>query len=835
MSDTPAPPSARPHVAVRAGSVVGAVALGVVGLLLPTSPLVGGYAWLGFLLACFAGWGALAARLTRAALPDVGLQIAWGMSLVLALAGVLIAAGICTRPVLLGLLGVGLAGFACTELTSARPLLVRVYDLGTSALRHPAVALAGLALAILATVVITRAITATDRNPWDDDLAYLPLVQRLLDAGDLVEPFSFRRLSAYGGQTVLSALVAARGSLDFVHVADKALCLIVTILLAIGAGRDRGTRAPWVLALVLVVLALPDASINTAAHWSGVALFLALYRTALRRDAVLVGLVGAAACTLRQNYIAVVVVFTAISLALELRARASQSSWRDGWRSVRGTWLATTAAAVIAIAPWWIAAYRSSETFLFPLVSGTWNHELSLAPTAMSWADELAYILWATVETRPLVVMPALVAVLLMTGDRRRGRPVIALFAASVLGFIAVVHGFAGTDPFHLWRYAMGFAVALAIVLVIEAGATRDDGIVLAAAGRWLLAAALGVQLLASGAILRAARESEIEPPPTQADRVQHAALQAKLPADARLLVMLDRPYLLDFARNDIANLDTPGFASPPPQLPAFEGAEALRRYLLGQGYRYVAFVRSESSRFFFHRPFWVWRLFNDAELFAAMSAYAIDAIDSFAELATTSRVLHDEHGLVLLDLDSRTGGAAPAGAATTESQRRESWVERLVAAEGLEHAWAVSSRGGLRLEGGVGPLSFVPPGLPATQLVRARKRTEMVGKPVRPLQRRAHLRVRGTEAMRLRLTATLTPELARRMRLEVSFDGGPAASFIADEAGRYAVDVTFTREQLARGWHDLYLVFAGTSPIERDARDLRVAWLERATWEPAR
>jgi len=149
------------------------------------------------------------------------------------------------------------------------------------------------------------------QHPWDDDVAYTPLVKRLLDIGNLVEPFSFRRLGAYGGQTVLEALAGARGTLANVHLIDKGLCLGLALLAITGYARERRTRPLWLALIVLLVLLLPDTAINTASYWSGAALFLALYRCVVREHWALAGLVGAAACTLRQNFMVVAVVFHA--------------------------------------------------------------------------------------------------------------------------------------------------------------------------------------------------------------------------------------------------------------------------------------------------------------------------------------------------------------------------------------------------------------------------------------------------------------------------------------------------------------------------------------------
>jgi hypothetical protein len=76
-----------------------------------------------------------------------------------------------------------------------------------------------------------------------------------------------------------------------------------------------------------------------------------------------------------------------------------------------------------------------------------------------------------------------------------------------------------------------------------------------------------------------------------------YAALQRAVPEHSTLLVMLDQPFRLDFKRNRIFSWDAPGQVSPPPHLP-YEGPEALARYLLGQGVRYVAYCDGPSPEY---------------------------------------------------------------------------------------------------------------------------------------------------------------------------------------------------------------------------------------------
>ncbi len=290
--------------------------------------------------------------------------------------------------------------------------------------------------------------------------------------------------------------------------------------------------------------------------------------------------------------------------------------------------------------------------------------------------------------------------------------------------------------------------------------------------------------------------------------------------------------------RAAIANLDTPGFASPGTQLPSFAGAPALRDYLADQGFAYLAFVRSERSRYFFRRPFWVWRLFNDSELFGAMSAYTIDMIDSCAELARTGKVAYDGDGLVVVELGPPSTATDDPRRTGTEGARRAAWVRALADREGLHDAWTLTTREDLRFEDGVGALTFVDGGVddPAWyEITRPRTEGTLRGQAIRPLFRRAHLRVRGTATMKLVVKAALALNTTyTRPRLDVSLDGELITTAVADAQGRYAFEVTIPADRLAGGWHDLYLVSSSIAEPEKDARDLRVTRLELVEWAPA-
>jgi hypothetical protein len=815
--------------AARISTIAIVLALGAFGLARPDSVLVGGAAWLTFLFFACSGWGWLVVRVTRTTDPDFGLRAVWGIAAYLAITGLLVAVGVCMRPIVLALLAVGAAGFLWRELVAAAPLWQLIRGAGRAARERPLVAYAVIAIGVLALLQIAGAVARLDRNPWDDDVAYVPLAKRLLDCGDLVEPFSFRRLAAYGGQQALDALTGARGTMANVQMLDQGLCFGLAMLLVIGYARTL-VRVPafWLATVALVLVTMPDIAINTASYWSGAALFLALYRTIVRSEIALAAFLGAATCTLRHTYIPIVALFLVIGM---VRMRVDRRTW---WRAV--------ASGAAVLVPWCVASFVSSHTFLFPLVKGTWNHGLLLSPAGRSWADELSLLFTSCIDAQPITVAVLVVPLIALSDDKRPARPLGALLVASIVGFVLTVHGFGEADPFTLWRYAFAPAFALFAAFALEVG---EDGVLLPTLGRWVLLTTLLVQLASSragivkhygfifGDLREAAAIDSHGDPNARAEAKRYTAMQAAVPAGARLVAMVDDPAFLDFSRNRIAILDTPGFASPGAQMPSFAGPGALVEYLRGEGYRYLAFVRADRSRYFYRREFWVWRLFNDTEFFQAMSAYLIDTIDTFAVLATDMRVVYDQDGLVVVDLDTPASWPTPEVAANaSEPERREAFVRRLAKREHLEREWALSSRRDLVFEDGLSNETYAQPADDAHWydfFVRDPNPTR--GQPIRWLSRRAHLRVRGEGGMHLVMRGRINTSLVfTRPRFDVSLDGELLGSFTTDEGGAFAIDLDVAASS---SWGDLYIVMSSAGQAERDVKDLRLARLEEVQWEP--
>lgn len=660
-------------IAARGVAIALPAAAAAVGWAMPDQVLWGGLAWLAFVLAVLAGWGALVERLVGATV-DLGLRLAWGTAALLGAAGPLLAGRVLTYPALVALLVIGYVGYAWRQVRAETPALL---DLGRhvrAAARDPQVAIAWGVLAALAAVNVLAAVARTHGNPYDDDVAYLPMIKRLLDVGDLDEPFSFRRLSSLGGQTILGALAAVRGTLANQYLIDHGVFQLVTLAQLVGLARRRERCEPVVLALVLlIVLLLPDASTNTAAYWTGTALFLGMYRTAVElpglgaRGPLVLGALAAATITLRQNFIPVAVLFPLAVLAWRL-----DRPWPTAWRRERRAWWSTAAAGAAVLAPYLAASWQSNHTILYPLMLGTGNPSVATTPAAWSVWQELQFFLRVTLDPNPVRVMIPLLPVVLLVRDRRPGAPLWAFALASIVGYALLVHAFTLSDARNLWRYAFGFTTVLALVVMLETAATgwRDDDdataapVAAARPARLLVVICLVAQVAYTAkttltnikALAADVGEAQRNPRGVTAEVgavALYQRMQAAVPAGAAMVAMVDDAALLNFARNRIVNLDTPGFASEPPGLPMFVGAEAKAAYFRGSGLRYLAFVRGTHSRYFYRREYWMERIFWDAELWRIVAAYQVDMADSFAELAARYPVRFDEAGLVVLDLEA--------------------------------------------------------------------------------------------------------------------------------------------------------------------------------------
>ena len=451
-----------------------------------TSAFAASAAWGLLLLVSFAGWGAaLNAAVFRRKRADWGLRGAWGWAAVTALGGLLCALQLATRGVLVLVVGVGLVAFGVAVvreyLAWARRNVLRWARSAWEALPFGLGAAAVFALGL---VPYLASIVSTNFNGNDDKLCYFAFARGILDRGTLSQPFSLRRVSAYGAKSVLDAFqLAIPVPETHLHLLDNGMALLAVLALLVGHTQTvRRASRGIVLLLLLLTVTLPDIRINTATTMTGVVFFLGLYRTLVWqpvregtgfRPGIPVALLAAGACALRQNYLVPIAVFLGLEYGAPLVRGLRFRPFAVERTALVRAWT-TAAALVVFLAPWWAMSLRWSRTFLFPFMRGNFDPGYSFFEPLKRF-EELHYV-WANacyclpVKAVPLFLVAAL------TGLDRSRRSTIANFAiAAFAGFAILLKSYPDADAPNLGRYYFGFTFAalLAIALAVAEAAGR--------------------------------------------------------------------------------------------------------------------------------------------------------------------------------------------------------------------------------------------------------------------------------------------------------------------------------------------------------------------------
>ena len=627
------------------------------------------------MLGSFVGWGEVVRRLAcPGSRVDMGLRAIWGASAVAFLGGIVAAVGLARPAVLIAIVLIGCVALVVCAWTAHASLGRALF--GRARFYRKNLALGAVALACVAIVALHYLGAAGDlgSNPYDDDLSYNAIARQLLDTGAMYDPFSFRRASALGAQSVFHAMLLTRSSFERLNLFDRGICIVLIAALVSGFRHEK--KRPYslfiTLGLVLALLFIWSRRPNLASNYSGVAFFLGLFRTLVefpgahgdphrRRGLVLVALVASATCALRQSYLPVAGGLVIATTVLPLpRTRAEAKA------TIVDLFVAGGVSAV-ALAAWLIAEQRSAGGLLFPLQKGFLRPAFEAqSPTVYGLKTvRLFYQALTHYERTRYLVLFFLVGALVPERDARR--PLKCFVALSFVGLAAMANAFTLTHGGNILRYGFGFAAAMCISVVLVAGATatrvRDLRTALIAG---LAAIAVFLQFdpantssFVEESLAKIDEQRRIAPisalsgSPVQRE---YPPMQGAVPAGERMFVMVDSPSFLDFERNPIFSLDIPGAMSPPPGMPFFRGAEAFADYFVKtQSLRYFAFVDPERSRFLYRRDFWYERIYNEEELWRLYAPYFLDIFDTVDELARTRRVLYEGDGMFVLDLATTT------------------------------------------------------------------------------------------------------------------------------------------------------------------------------------
>ena len=648
----------------------------------PSRAYLAASAWGLLLLASFVAWGALVSRsLLGTRRLDWALYGVFGMALALAWFATLACFSLVSAGDIIVFCALGPVAWGAVSLwqeyrrdPSPGRSFVAACRRHWARPRSPVFVVAVGVLYVMALLHYAGAVTNTAFNVWDDEMAYRSFARQFLDTGTLLEPFSFRRVGSYGGQSLLVAMALAAVSRDCVHVVDGGMCVLLLLGLIVGyRGGPRAATRPAIIAAGFMAMTLPHQPHNISSEISGVAMFVALFRVLdeVRFEeqrpwafAVLVGALAAAVCTLRQTYM----VAAALLLGFFCLARVVYPEGRPRRAQLRQLFL-TLAATSGFLVPWMVLSAGSIGTAFYPVFHGNLRLDFGMIGSVdrgelVRWTLANAFVFWPVSSIALLFVA----AVMLPFG--RSSRALHALMGACVLAFVVMMHFFqAFHDSQSINRYYLGFTVAFALAAVLRSvtdgargpRATASAAVALCALGAHFLSAkdsVLGLYFERVTAVTELKQHTGTDPVRPPFADVYHR-LQKAVPRGAKLLVTLDHTYMLDGTRNRIFNYDHPGALGPEGGPPCFDGAEAFAAYLLKVGIRYIAYQLGPSSP-----EYWrdMWEQRKEISLapngrgffYQNQARFELDFFDDVTALQRSRRSLFDEGELHVLDLARR-------------------------------------------------------------------------------------------------------------------------------------------------------------------------------------
>jgi hypothetical protein len=544
------------------------------------------------LLISVTGWGWIIKRVLSRNTDEIhGPAACLGLATLLAIAGVLNVVHALRPAVYVTLFLTGVVSFVV--------VVIRLWSAGVRIHRRDATtAILWLFGIVAALPMMSRLLTAVF-NPADDAHAYLVAIKRVIDLGSVgADPFNYRMFVSGGGAMAsLQAPVELILGWWAVKGFDQVFGTLLFVTSLIWLIRRRGV--PFFLAAVMLFgtfaianhdIANVTSYFMTLALLTGLFCFLTNENQAPVPTGICAGLLLAALTTLKYTSLPPTAML--IGLALLFKYRHDLSRFGVELLAI----LVSTGVPVLI----WALPQLGTRTNLIALRHGSGFDEVSAG-----------YLLnLVTTSPRPLYMLGYLAGLVLMTivafaicRHTPEGREIVIVFLAVVLGCIATTWATGGVA---ITRYNRPFTVLGCLLLVAIAGnrASQSAWLSVTVAVTFLVAMALSRNFAKpwtywddykhSMALMNTRVDSD--PPLDAVSGMQ--TLQSKMDPAAAALIRLDKPYLLNFARNHLYVIDFPYAASPAPGMGNYHDVPGLIGYLKAHGIRYVAYSYGDEANF---------------------------------------------------------------------------------------------------------------------------------------------------------------------------------------------------------------------------------------------
>jgi hypothetical protein len=538
-------------------------------------------------------------RLAKTPQSHWSVSIGIGLATLICAGGILNLAHIAGRPVMWVVIAACIA-VAANEMRRSNADAIFIRKGGTAELALAAAVVAAAILFAIATQLPPR-----EFNYQDDLQKYFAHPVRMLETGTLAgSPLNALGSETLGGQAFLHGIVLSVLPLPYINGVDAIFGFFALMLIAANVAWRRFGRFPGAAAGALLIAIVNPLYANVSGLYTAAVLMatavLVVADEGEDPSPLLLGLVYGALIALKPSF----VVFIAFHLLFTVLALAAPR--RDLKRAM--TWLARAAGWSLASAAPWIAMFLPTY-----LAHGTFAARAHLDFADLSNVNLISPHRFLDGDSilpyTALVVIAVYVAVLALVAAKRQGvsesesnsaardayRSNLGLFAgaaAGVVSFVTLVVYFSLLTGFEVTvRYSVPFLLGTCAIAALLAPSIAG------AAGklpRWATTAIPAAAILVIIALFAPSSPARYEKAvkygtilefsklatmPEYGPYIQFslsagaqeqaAQYQSQVPVGAPILVWIDRPYLLDFRRNPIIDVDTAGTGTPWAHVPS--------------------------------------------------------------------------------------------------------------------------------------------------------------------------------------------------------------------------------------------------------------------------
>lgn len=626
------------------------------------------FSWGICIIVSLIGWGGAVKRiLFPEHRVDWGQRAAWGMAGSMCFGGLLNVTGTISQASILIYLALGFFYWLVDVYQSRQLLIDSVSQLKLD--RSDRVFILGVFVVVFLNVWhYAGSVYSLTFQGLDDYHAYFVYPHKMLQTGSLgLDPFSERRLSSLGGQPFLHTFVlSAIGNENF-NLIDPGVSLIISVGIILGILQSKNIPKQTAVLLLFIFMCIYYPQLNTSSTVTGTAMFLSLFATLEWEgikssnwvpNACIVALVVAGICSLKTSYIP----------ACGILIIASYLFYIWGAKSNRRAAISEVILAGILtfllLLPWMISMYQSSGTLLYPLL-GKGYHGSAYG----NYLHKDLTLVKAIKITIGSVINVYGISLLLLGFAifRRRTGPIsgreatLSLLISAGLGIPILAWSTGGVESY---RYSFPFISTALIVLMIiacapEAGEEKkisNTAPVLIA----MVVAGIMIGNNSNSLKIRYAQfagniKSGINNVALVSEQqvAQHIKMQQAIPEGKTFLTRLEKPFLLNFKRNQIFIADWPGGASPPPGMPLYKGSEPLADYLTAQSIKYVAYSYAKEASY--SKAFLSPGMNTENTWLKNQADNSWDFQDNLKELGKTRKKIYDDGDIFILDLSSRT------------------------------------------------------------------------------------------------------------------------------------------------------------------------------------